>query len=357
MKRKYLGKNVLEAARERIAFIFDTFEHIYVSVSGGKDSTALYHLALEEAIKRDRKINLFYLDQEVEYAATIDVVRTMMAHPNVVPMWYQVPIYMTNSTSYEEDMLYAWSEGAEWLRPKEDISIKSISDPYPQRFYKFFNWFEAWQPDGSAFLVGLRAEEGITRYRAVTKYPGYKGIKWTTKSSNSKSYKMYPIYDWGMGDVWKYIYDNQFSYNDIYNKIFMNGTSIYNKMRVSNLIHEKSFKCLTDLQVLEPDTFEKVIKRIKGTHCAALYAKENMIYSNGKLPNAFKKWLEYRDYLLATIPTEKRYRFVKRFADQPKDEYTFRQQCKQLLINDWENNISITKKPKNDKLERWRAIL
>ncbi|HWQ18461.1 MAG TPA: phosphoadenosine phosphosulfate reductase family protein, partial [Methanotrichaceae archaeon] len=193
MQRIYTGKNVLEAAQDRMAFIFDTFENIYVSVSGGKDSTALYHLALEEAIKRDRKINLFYLDQEVEYAATINTMRGMMAHPNVVPMWYQVPIYMTNSTSYEEDMLYAWAEGAEWLRPKENIAIKHIDGIYPQRFYKFFNWFEAWQPEGSAFLVGLRAEEGITRYRAVTKYPGYKDIKWSTKSSNPKSFKLYPI--------------------------------------------------------------------------------------------------------------------------------------------------------------------
>lgn len=357
MRRIYLGKDVLEAARERMAFIFDTFDNIYVSVSGGKDSTALFHLALEQAEKRNQKINVFFLDQEVEYAATIDHMRTMMTHPLVVPMWYQVPIYMTNATSYEEDLLYSWGEGLGWMRPKEDIAIKSIEGEYPQRFYPFFNWFEKHRPDNSVFLVGLKAEEGVNRFRAVTKHPGYRDIKWSTKSSNPKSYKFYPMYDWGMGDVWKYIYDNQFPYNHIYDLMFMNGTSIYNKMRVSNLIHEKSFKCLTDLQVLEPTTFEKVIARIKGTHCAALYAKESMIYHADKLPSAFKTWLEYRDYLLATIPTEKKYRFEKRFAEQGQDEYVYRQQCKQLLINDWENNISVTKKPKIDRLAKWMEIL
>ena len=43
-KRKiFLGKNVLEAAQERIKWIFDTFEQISLSFSGGKDSTVLFH--------------------------------------------------------------------------------------------------------------------------------------------------------------------------------------------------------------------------------------------------------------------------------------------------------------------------
>ena len=43
---RYLDKDVLTAARERISYIFDNFEKIIVSVSGGKDSTVLCHLAL-----------------------------------------------------------------------------------------------------------------------------------------------------------------------------------------------------------------------------------------------------------------------------------------------------------------------
>ena len=29
-------------------------------------------------------------------------------------------------------------------------------------------------------------------------------------------------------------------------------------MRVSNLVHEKAFRCLTDLQELEPETYNKL---------------------------------------------------------------------------------------------------
>lgn len=358
--KRYLTTNVLDAARERYAFIFDRFDNIYVSVSGGKDSTVLYHLALEEAVKRNRKIHLFFLDQEMEYESTIRIMRGMMQHPNVIPMWYQVPIRMTNATSYTEELLYAWGPGEEWMRGKEPNSIHEIEGEYPQRFYPFFEWFEAAQPSGSAFLVGLRADESLNRFRAVTRNPGYEDVRWSTKSSNPESFKLYPLYDWGHGDIWKYIDDHGVPYNDIYDKMFSKNHSIYSTMRVSNLIHEKSFNCLTELQELEPDTYERVIKRLGSAHCAALYARDVMVYNTDQLPDTFPTWREYRDYLLESSPIapERKERFRKRFEAQEQDEYTYRQQCRQILINDWENNIGVSKRPDaKDRLEKWRAIL
>jgi len=355
--KRYLDKNVLEAAQERISLLFDNFDNIHVSVSSGKDSTVLYTLALNEAIKRDRKIKVFFLDQEAEYDGTVVTMRKIMHHPNVLPYWYQVPIYMTNATSYQQDMLYAWGPGEEWMRDKEDIAIKEIVGEYPKRFYKFFEWFEGQQPSGSAFFVGLRGDESLNRHRAVSKNPGWLDVKWSTKIKGG-SFKFYPIFDWGLGDIWKYIHENGLFYNPIYDKMYANNHSFYNSMRVSNLIHEKSFYCLTDLQVLEPETYDKVIKRIKGTHCAAMYANDSYIYSTDKLPEKFKTWKEYRDYLLETTPYNNKARFVKRFNKQVQSEFTYKQQCKQLLINDWESNVSVVKETdKEDKFAKWRKIL
>jgi predicted phosphoadenosine phosphosulfate sulfurtransferase len=355
--KRYLDKNVLEAAQERISLIFDNFKEIYVSTSSGKDSTTLYALTLAEAVKRGRKIKVFFLDQEAEYAGTVVTMRKIMDHPNVIPYWYQVPIYMTNATSFQQGLMYAWGPGEEWMREKEEIAIKEITGKYPQRFYKFFEWFEAQQPPGSAFFVGLRGDESLNRHRAVSNNPGWGDVRWSTKIKNG-SFKFYPIYDFGLGDVWKYIHENNLFYNPIYDKMYANNHSFYNTMRVSNLIHEKSFYCLTELQVLEPDTYEKVIKRIKGVHCAALYANDAYIYSTDKLPPKFSSWKEYRDFLLETTPYEKTDRFVVRFAKQDQTEHAFKQQCKQLLINDWENNISVVKKvDPGDKLKKWRDIL
>ena len=44
MVRKYLDKDVYEALKERLKFIFEEFDNIYVSFSGGKDSGLLLNL-------------------------------------------------------------------------------------------------------------------------------------------------------------------------------------------------------------------------------------------------------------------------------------------------------------------------
>ncbi len=50
----YLQDNVYEAALKRTERIFNEFENIVVSISGGKDSTATMGIALEVARKLNR---------------------------------------------------------------------------------------------------------------------------------------------------------------------------------------------------------------------------------------------------------------------------------------------------------------
>ena len=62
LKQVYVSCNVVDAVKKRMEFIFDEFENIIVSISGGKDSTVMCWLALQEARKRNRKIGIFFLD-------------------------------------------------------------------------------------------------------------------------------------------------------------------------------------------------------------------------------------------------------------------------------------------------------
>jgi len=358
MKKIIEGKNVLEAARERVSMLFDNFKDINVSISSGKDSVVCYHLFLQEAIKRNRKIVAFFQDQEAEYQSSIDLMKIMMKHPNVIPVWYQVPIYLTNATSYTDYFLYAWGEGEKWIREKDPQAIHEIKEDYPKRFYEFFKWYEKKNTD-MAYIIGLRAEEGIIRYRAVTKNPGWNGLRWSTLDGDVK--KFYPIYDWSVTDVWKFIYDYNIPYNRVYDLMYMDNHSIYSSMRVSNLIHEKSYKCLVDLPKYEPDTYDKLCKRLGGIATASRYASEKLVFSNKTLPKHYKTWEEFRDFLLTNIPEEgHRNKFRERFGGQDKEERTYQSQVGQLLINDYENSRSYNTKKQEQiqrEKEKWQKIL
>ena len=57
----YQKDDVLTASRKRISQVFDDFEKVYISFSGGKDSSVMTHLVLDEAKKRNRKVALLII--------------------------------------------------------------------------------------------------------------------------------------------------------------------------------------------------------------------------------------------------------------------------------------------------------
>lgn len=366
----YMEKNVLEAAQERIAFIFDNFDHIIVSISGGKDSTVTAHLALMEAVKRGRRIGLFYLDEEVVYQATIDEVEYLMSlYPeNTIRYWLQIPFHLTNSTSFEEGQLDAWEKEKKelWMhkRSKDNILSKTWSHQTKiadkNKGFGFYDLLYNFQLgfENTAFLIGLRAIESPTRYGAVTSHPGFKDKTWSTKQKRG-NVSFYPIYDWIESDIWKYIGDNKLKYHKYYDFAFKKGVHVHN-MRVSSLTHEKAFKSIQDLPEFEFETYEKLLARIKGISFAQETAKNRKMFRVQELPKRYKTWKEYRDNLLSTYPVpEHKAIFEKRFKKHLDNEYVYKQQCKQLVLGDIENNFPVKnhEDPIKQKIEYWRNVL
>ncbi len=371
LKQVYIYKTVLESARERIAYIFDEFENICVSISGGKDSTVLAHLALVEAHKRGRKIGIFFLDEEVVYDSTVNQVDYIMSmYPeNTIRLWLQLEFKLTNATSLIEGQLICWEAGKHkiWMRPKRKDSIQhppwdrekeTIRDK--NKGFGFYDALENFQNsrENTAFLVGLRATESPNRWRAVSKNPGYENVYWCTEMKN-RNINFYPLYDWNFHDIWKYIYDQKLRYSKIYDYMYKKGMGMQ-EIRVSSLIHEKSFKALVELPEFEPKTYNRLLKRIKGISIGNLYGKDRAMLKVQKLPKNYRSWREYRVFLLSTYPDEtKKHIFEKRFAKHLDNNYVARQQCRQLILNDYENNLPIDNKPdpREETIKKWRAIL
>lgn len=371
LKQVYINKTVLEKAKERISYIFDEFENIVVSISGGKDSTVLAHLTLLEANKRNRKIGIFFLDEEVVYESTINQIRYIMnLYPeNTIKLWFQIEFNLTNATSFEDGQLKCWEKGKHkiWMRSKEPDSIQN--KPWDREKEtvrdknKGFGFYDAIENfnnsrNNTAFLVGLRATESPNRWRAVSKNPGYKDMYYSTGMSKG-NISAYPLYDWNFHDIWKYIYDNKLKYSKIYDYQWKKGMGLQ-EIRVSSLIHEKSFKALVELPEFEPKTYDKLLKRVKGISIGHLYGKDSTMMRVSKLPKNYNSWTEYRDFLLNTYPEEtKKHIFVKRFAKHLDNNYVARQQCRQLVLNDYENNLPVDNKPdpREETIKKWRELL
>jgi predicted phosphoadenosine phosphosulfate sulfurtransferase len=371
LRQVYINKTVDTAARERIAYIFDEFENIVVAVSGGKDSTVLTWLVLREAHARNRKVGLFFLDEEVVYQSTIEQVRWLMnLYPeNTAKLWLQVEFKLTNATSLIESQLICWERGKHkiWMRPKEPDSVQH--KPWPREketirdknkgfgFYDAIDNFQRNRRD-TAFLVGCRATESPNRWRAVAKNPGYKEVYWATKMPNGCA-GFYPLYDWNFHDVWKFIYDNKIRYSKIYDYQWKKGMPLQ-EIRVSSLIHERSFKSLVELPEFEPKTYDKLLKRIQGISVGSLYGKDAALLRVRKLPKNYKTWRDYRDFLLDTYPDAgKKPIFLRRFAAHLDNEYVARQQCRQLILNDYENNLPVESRedPRAETIRKWRELL
>ena len=74
--REGMGVNVWEAALERTRHAFQLFDHLFVSFSGGKDSTCVLNVALTVARELDRlPLRVVFFDEECISYLTEEYVR------------------------------------------------------------------------------------------------------------------------------------------------------------------------------------------------------------------------------------------------------------------------------------------
>lgn len=366
--RVYKKQNVYDAAVERIERLFDEFDTVCVSWSGGKDSTVALHMTLEVAERRGRlPIPVLFVDQEAEWSCVIDLARKVMADPRVKPYWLQVPIKLFNATSHDDPWLMCWEPGHKWMREREDISLKE--NIYgTDRFHAMFTEFFKVTFEGSvANIGGVRAEETPTRTVALTSDATYRDITWGKKlDPKTDKYTFYPLYDWSYTDIWKAIHDHGWEYCKLYDYQYQYGVPTQN-MRVSNLHHETAIKNLYYLQEVERDTWDRLQQRLAGISATGHLKDDGMTVKD--LPPMFESWQEYRDYLLDKLISDPDHHaiFAKTFAKNDEEfaplndnakEKLGRTEVATLLANDWEltkmNNLYNRTNQPFFGLRRWR---
>jgi len=302
----YGSKNVFDMAIGRMRYLFDEFPNVVVTSSGGKDSTVILNLALMVAEEKGRlPLKVLFIDQEAEWQVVIDHMRIIMGDPRVYPMWFQIPMKIFNATSTHEPWLHCWEEGKEWMREKEPGSYR-INKYGTDRFKEMFGAIIGgeFESEKTCTLSGVRCDESPSRKMGLTepKKPKYTWITWGRPLKHESHMTFYPIYDWSLSDVWAAIEKNGWPYCKLYDLMHQFGLST-NRMRVSNIHHETAVHSLFFMQEIEPDTWDKAVRRLSGINTAGMIGGKDY-FTPTQLPPMFSGWAEYRDYLLENLVTD-----------------------------------------------------
>lgn len=327
MSRKTYQKcSVLEATKRRIAEAFDLLEVIYISFSGGKDSTVMMHLVCQEARKRNRKVGVLIIDLEAQYSATIEHVEAMIeAYSDCIDLhWFCGELLLRNAISDFEPKWVCWdSEKKEiWVRekPKQEADLSQYDFYVPKmEFEELMVIFGPWYASGRSCgaFIGIRSDESLHRYRAiVSRKDGLMldGKKWTTKIAPNV-YNLYPIYDWRTEDIWLFHSRNkELRYNTIYDLMTRAGVK-FSSQRLCQPFGDDQKKGLWLYQILEPETWYKLLNRVSGVNSGALYAQDtgNINGTNKISKPEGKTWEEYTNFLLKSLPKKMQENYILRF--------------------------------------------
>lgn len=325
--KRYISANVLDAARDRISKTFDETERAYIAFSGGKDSSVMFHLVMDEAKKRNRKVGIMYIDLEAQYADTINHVKEMFHtyKDQIDPHWICVPMNLRNALTQYEPQWTAWECGKEdeWVRPIP-YGSKGVDD-YPfavagMEFEEFVPLWAKWYGQGkkTAGFIGIRAQESLHRYCAIATWEKrdlmLNGWRWTTKIVD-QVYNVYPIYDWLTDDIWSYHANfPDRAHNVVYDKMQMAGVPL-SQQRLCQPFGDDQRRGLWLYHILEPDTWAKLVGRVGGTTSGALYVQESgniSGYNKITLPDGHT-WESFTNMLLRTLPPQQREHYVVRF--------------------------------------------
>lgn len=335
MSQQYLTEDVFEAALKRIEFIFQEFDNIEVSFSGGKDSGVLLNMIFQHMRRNDitKKIVVQYMDYEGSYQYTEDFIRRMVeANVDLIEMYWNCLTYKTKcGVSIYRNYWLPWNEEEReiWVRdyPALGNGLRIINkDNHNYDFYfhgiedtdfdlKFTDWLHrAKSAKQTINVLGIRTQESVNRWRAVAgerKVNMYQGKKWITMVKKNQ-YMAYPLYDWQTEDIWTANAREGYDYNKLYDLYYQAGVKL-DEMRVASAFIDEGVASLGLHRAIEPDQWSKLVGRVNGANFGAIYGSTKaMGYKAISLPPGHT-WKSYAEFLLSTLPPYIGRMFRKKF--------------------------------------------
>mgnify|MGYP006274620079 CR=1 FL=1 len=265
-QRLFLDMSCVDAARERIRHVYDTFDTVCVQFSGGKDSTAVLYLAKEVHEERGLgPVKVIFRDEEMVSPAVIKFVEEVRNYDWVDMEWYCLPsgqeIWVLGSREY----CLLWSpfrasqgrlvrEMPSWAIRAEHFGLDP-SKVLPQSI----DYYTMQGKSGrTAFITGVRANESMIRYRSCVQklHENYIVTPYKMKKNIPLRFAKI-IYDWTTDDVLKFITEEHgATYCEYYDRAAITGANT----RVGIPLHAVAIRRLTDVCITEPEFYDRLVE-------------------------------------------------------------------------------------------------
>ena len=329
-----LDQDVWTLALDRARQAFDLFDHLAVAFSGGKDSTATLQVALEVARERGRlPLRVLFWDEEAIPQETADYVARVAAWPDVQLEWYCLPIQHRNACSRSSPWWWPWAPEAKdlWCRPLPDGAITTLDGfptfpPEARLTNPALNGllFDPRVHGNSGMFMGIRAQESLTRRRAVTaKLADNFIVRYADATNRGNLWKVYPVYDWTTEDVWTAPALFDWDYNRAYDLMEMAGVP-RSLQRCSPAFGEEPLQKLWTYASCFPEVWERMCARVPGVGAAGRYALTDL-YSYQSRPQKppGETWSSFLLHYLAMFQPKDQQAIAERLRYQIRFHYAY----------------------------------
>jgi predicted phosphoadenosine phosphosulfate sulfurtransferase len=263
-QRMFLDINVVDAARQRIRHVYDTFDTVCVQFSGGKDSTAILYLAKEVHEERGLgPVKVIFRDEEMLSPLTEAYIKKVSEFDWVDMEWYCLPYGTEVWVMGHRESTVLWGDKRRELDrlvrdfPEGAITAYDFGIDHSQNLPEPLDHYQMQGKHGNvAFITGIRAAESMIRYRSLVQKLHENYIVHPYGLSKRVPLKFAKvIYDWSANDVFKYITEEHDApYCEYYDYAALTGSNA----RVGIPLHAVAIRRIGDVVETEPEFYDRL---------------------------------------------------------------------------------------------------
>lgn len=259
--KHFLDIDVVEAARQRIAHLYDAFDDTVVMYSGGKDSLVTLLLVKEYHDAHNLgPVKVAFRHEEVINPSVLEFVAKFRDYDWCDLYWFCLPMANSKFSLGVKERYTEWDPEREWVGEMPEWAITADDlDMHGNDFNQ--NNVDDYianhiAPRGKvAFITGVRASESLVRFRAVTQKLNENYINSIEGNTRSRVKLCKPIYDWEQIDVLKFILESDEDWCPVYDAQDIAGIGL----RVSTALHVVAARKFKELAEVEPEFYQSIV--------------------------------------------------------------------------------------------------